>query len=157
MIDLPLTGLMTIGFDVCHDTRDKSKSYGALVATMDLRQSVTYFSAVTAHTNGEELSNEFSLNVTKALKVYRAEHGSLPVRMMVYRDGVGEGQTNYVYEHEIKALIKTLEDIYTSAQAPPVKLCFVVVSKRINTRIFDGRRNPQPGTVVDDTITLPER
>lgn len=157
MIELPLNGLMTIGFDVCHDTRDKSKSYGALVATMDLKQSVKYFSAVTAHTNGEELSNEFSLNVTKALKVYRDEHGTLPQRIMVYRDGVGEGQTNYVYEHEIKALIKTLEEIYRNAGAAAFKLGFIVVSKRINTRIFDGKRNPQPGTVVDDTITLPER
>lgn len=30
----PLKGLMTVGYDVCHDATDKKKSYGALVATM---------------------------------------------------------------------------------------------------------------------------
>ncbi|XP_069951792.1 piwi-like protein 1 [Cherax quadricarinatus] len=41
------------------------------------------------------------------------------------------------------------------------KFAFVIVSKRINTRmILDNRgqlENPLPGTVIDDVITLPER
>lgn len=158
MIDLPVAGLMTIGFDVCHDTKDRNKSYGAMVATMDLKQSCRYFSAVSAHTNGEELSNEFSLNVTKALKQYRATHQNLPSRILVYRDGVGEGQTEYVFQHEIKLLRETLEGIYKSAGiAGGYKLAFIVVSKRINARFFKGTENPPPGTVVDDVVTLPER
>lgn len=158
MIDLPVSGLMTIGFDVCHDTRDKDKSYGAMVATMDLKVSCRYFSAVSAHRNGEELSNEFSLNVTKALKEYRATHKNLPTRILVYRDGVGEGQTQYVYEHEIKLLRETLEEIYRSAGVVGgYKLAFIVVSKRIDTKFFKGTQNPPPGTVVDDVVTMPER
>jgi aubergine len=38
-----------------------------------------------------------------------------------------------------------------------VKLLHIIVSKRINTRIFTNNRNPVPGTVIDDVITLPER
>jgi aubergine-like protein len=37
------------------------------------------------------------------------------------------------------------------------KLGFIVVNKRINTRLFYDGQNPPPGTVVDDVITLPER
>lgn len=42
------------------------------------------------------------------------------------------------------------------------KFAFVIVSKQINTRIFNkigSRRydNPVSGTVVDDDVTLPER
>jgi aubergine-like protein len=38
------------------------------------------------------------------------------------------------------------------------RLAFIVVSKRINTRIFTADcQNPSPGTVVDDCVTLPER
>lgn len=158
MIDLPVSGLMTIGFDVCHDTKDKNKSYGAMVATMDLKLSCRYYSAVSAHTNGEELSNEFSLNVTKALKQYRETHKNLPMRILVYRDGVGEGQTDYVFQHEIKLLRETLDQIYKSASvADGYKLAFIVVSKRVDTRFFKGTENPPPGTVVDDVVTLPER
>lgn len=158
MVDLPLENLMTIGFDVCHDTRDKKKSYGAMVATMDLMKSTKYFSAVSAHCNGEELSNEFALNVTKALKEYRSSHKVLPARILIYRDGVGEGQTDYVFEHEIKILKKTLDDIYKSAGVEGgYKMAFIIVSKRINTRFFMKGSNPPAGTVVDDVVTMPER
>jgi aubergine len=36
-------------------------------------------------------------------------------------------------------------------------LTFIIVSKRINTRLFAGNSNPPAGTVADSVITLPER
>nr|CAD7448982.1 unnamed protein product [Timema bartmani] len=39
----------------------------------------------------------------------------------------------------------------------PVKMAFIIVTKRINTRIFLKGGNPPPGTVVDDCITIPDR
>lgn len=156
---MPLSGVMTVGFDVSHDTSDRSKSYGALVACMDMTKEINYFSAVSAHHNGEELSNDLCLNMTKALQEYRhTSGGALPKKILIYRDGVGEGQTGYVLEHEVKQLKEKLESIYASSGTnEQYRLCFVIVSKRINARLFAGRYNPQPGTVVDDVITLPER
>lgn len=154
MVDIPLTGLMVVGFDVCHDTKDKKKSFGALVASMDMKLSQSYFSAVSPHTNGEELCNQFTLNMVKALQTFQRQHNTLPARILIYRDGVGEGQTNYVFEHEIENLRKKLDEIYKGAA---FKMAFIVVSKRINTRFFKGDTNPSPGTVVDDVVTLPER
>jgi aubergine-like protein len=55
-------GLMVVGFDVCHDTSSKSESYGAMVASLDKSFS-RYFSAVSAHTSGEELSNDLTSNI----------------------------------------------------------------------------------------------
>lgn len=95
LIDIPIAGLMTFGFDVCHDARDKKKSYGALVATLDLKRSNKFFSAVSSHTNGEELTNEMVLNINKAIREYRDTHGTLPARLVFYRDGVGDGQIPY--------------------------------------------------------------
>jgi aubergine-like protein len=60
--DVFFQGLMVAGFDVCHDTTTKSKSYGALVASLDKPFS-RYYSAVSAHTSGEELSNELTANI----------------------------------------------------------------------------------------------
>lgn len=157
MVDIKLSNAMFIGYDVCHDTRDKSRSYGAVVATMDMKLSTKFFSAVSAHVNGEELSNNLALNVVKALGQYRGLHGKLPDRILLYRDGVGEGQTNYVYEHELADLRKTLEHYYKGS----VKLGFVIVSKRINTKFFEIKgqesNNVPAGTVVDDVVTMPER
>lgn len=157
-VEMPLTGLMTVGFDVSHDTKDRSKSYGALVACMDMREGVNYFSAVSAHRNGEELSNDLCLNMTKALQEFRhTSNGALPKKIIVYRDGVGEGQTQYVLEYEVALLREKLDAIYKSVGDTSYNLCFVVVSKRINARFFLGNFNPPPGTVVDDVVTLPER
>lgn len=158
MIDLPVNGLMTIGYDVCHDAQDKRKSYGALVATMDLKKRVQFFSVASAHTNGEELSNQLTLNVRKALQEYRSINHTLPMRIVIYRDGVGDGQIHYVVEHELKRLMVELGEVYETAGIKDnFRMAFIIVSKRINTRLFLKEQNPLPGTVVDDTITLPER
>ena len=92
MIKMPLSGLMTIGFDVSHNTKDRSKSVGALVATMDLKVCQKFFSAVSQHSNGEELANELASMVRKALLAFRDEHNTLPSKILFYRDGVGDGQ-----------------------------------------------------------------
>lgn len=154
MVEIPPKNVMVVGFDVCHDTKNKKISYGALVATMDMNIAQNYFSAISPHEDFEELSNAFALNLVKALKCYQNQHRMLPERIIVYRDGVGEGQTNYVFEHEVKNVLAKLDEVY---QATKYKLAFIIVSKRIKTRFFKGGVNPSPGTVVDDVVTLPER
>jgi len=55
-------------------------------------------------------------------------------------------------------LKQKLEQIYkSSGNDAQYKLAYVIVSKRINTRLFSNGRNPKPGTVVDDVITCPEK
>lgn len=149
---------MTMGFDVCHDGKDKKRSYGALVATMDIKTSPEFFSAVQPHSNGEELSNQLSLDIIKAIKQYRDMNNALPERICMFRDGVGEGQIEYVVEHELNAINEQLKEVYANAgvEGGP-KFLFIIVSKRINTRLFANQANPAPGTVCDDVITLPER
>lgn len=153
---MPLNGLMSVGFDVCHDTRNKTISYGALVASMDLRTNCRYFSVVSAYNSGEELSNELAMNMIKALEEYKQMHNVLPAKILLYRDGVNENQIHYVIQHEVENLKKILAKQYASANQE-LRFAFVIVNKRLNTRIFKGERNPLPGTVVDDAITLPER
>ena len=158
IIKMPLNGLMTIGFDVATDSRDKKISYGAMVATMDIKTSAEYFSAVSKQTSGEELSHSFMQNVMKALKAYQQVHNALPQRICIYRDGVGDSQVPFVLEHELKPLQENLKRAYESANSKTgPKLIFMIVSKRINSRLFLDKHNPPPGTVVDDVITLPER
>lgn len=163
-VDVNMNRCMFLGFDVCHDTRDRSRSYGALVAILDLKDQTAknptrFFSCVTHHQNGEELSNNLPLGVLSAIRKYQEVHGYLPDRLLFYRDGVGEGQTNFVYEHELSNLRRVLEQYYGEKE---LKLAFVIVSKRINTKFFaedrqGGAQNVPAGTVVDDVVTLPER
>lgn len=80
--------------------------------------------------------------------------GQTPNSIIIYRDGVGDGQLDYVVKHEVTQIEKALKGYYTDK---PLKMGFIIVTKRIHTRIFAGRENPRPGTVVDDVITLPQR
>ncbi|WP_143213440.1 Piwi domain-containing protein, partial [Acinetobacter baumannii] len=98
------------------------------------------------------------LNTVKALNEYRREFGELPKRIIFYRDGVSDGQLQYIYDHEVRSLVEKLSQIYKSAGVEQeVLLTFFIVNKRINTRFFDHRLNPRPGTVVDNVVTLPQR
>lgn len=151
-VELPPINLMVVGFDVCHDPNDKGRDFGALVASLD-KGLTRYFSAVSSHSTGEELSNEFSINMMKALHNYRQINQTLPSHIVIYRDGVGEGQLPYVYEHEVEQVKRKLSEIYEDPSL--VKMAFIVVTKRINTRLFNRENNPPPGTIVDDVITNP--
>lgn len=166
-VSVPIEGIMTFGFDVCTDSRDKKISYGALVANMYIQTNdqeknsrVEFFSCVSAHTTGEEQTNHMFENITKGLKEYVNMCGALPSKICIYRDGVGDGQIGYVKEMEITALKARLNQIYSKRESQ-YRLLFIVVNKRIRTRLFTENRsnqgNPYPGTVVDDVITLPER
>ena len=76
---------------------------------------------------------------------------------MLFRDGVGDGQIQYVIDHEIEAITRCFK---TAGMSENLKFTYIVVSKRINTRLFKdvGKpSNPPSGTVVDDVVTLPER
>jgi len=53
---------MVVGFDVYHDTSRQERSIGALVASLNKSMS-QYFSAVSYHCTGKELSNELSTNM----------------------------------------------------------------------------------------------
>lgn len=157
-MNIPISGLMVIGFDVCHDTRDRSRSFGAFVASMDQQRSDVYYSSACAHRNGEELSNSFGQMTRKALQCYISIHNELPKKIIVYRDGVGDGQFEFVIDHEVNQVKAVLSEIYqANNMLEALKMAFIVVTKRINTRVFNGPNNPPPGTVVDQVITMPER
>ncbi|XP_026300663.1 aubergine isoform X3 [Apis mellifera] len=153
-VELPPINLMVVGYDVCHDPADKSRDFGAMVASLD-RSLTRYYSAVAAHTTGEELSDEFGESLEKAVLCYRQVNKILPSHIVIYRDGVGEGQVPYVYKHEVDDIKAKLNKLYGDPST--IKLAFVIVTKRINTRLFYNQNNPPPGTVVDDIVTNPLR
>jgi len=163
-IQIPLKNTMITGFDAYRGggaTKVGERSaIGALVATVNGTFS-KYFSTVSNHKGLEELGTNLALDMNKCLDVYSVENGGkLPERIIMYRDGVGDGQLRLVYDVETQHIKKSLYDYYDNAkvQQKPT-LTYIVVTKRINTRIFNigSNENPGPGTIVDSTITLPER
>lgn len=153
-MQLPLDEVMIVGYSVCRDTVDKTKIFGATVASID-EHCTRYFSTCSAHTTKEELSNDFALSIVKAIKIYERVQGNIPNSIVIYRDSVDEKQLKYVFEHEVKLIEEKLKSTFYPNDS--LKMCFIVVSKKINTKIFTYGRNPPPGTIVDKCITFSER
>ncbi|KAM7188775.1 Piwi domain containing protein [Rhypophila sp. PSN 637] len=89
----------------------------------------------------------------------------LPEQLLVYRDGVSEGQYGQVVEYECKHMREVCKEFYKThgtRQKPP-RITIVIVGKRHHMRFFKGSTiingqlvdvtNPNPGTVVDRGVT----
>lgn len=155
-IFLPLSAIMICGYDTYHDTANRGRSFGAFVASTNRRLSRWYSKADT-HDKIDELSVNLAENMDKALKNYKRINGSYPERVVLYRDGVSDGQLEHVFKVELDKLRKVVEGIKEMS----IKLTFVVVNKRIGARFYmksgDGFINPPPGTVIDDVVTRQNR
>lgn len=90
------------------------------------------------------------------LKAFRAKSGKLPARILVYRDGVSEGQFQIVVGEELPKIQEAFREIPNYQP----KLTIVICGKRHHTRFYptktehaDRDGNPRPGTVVDRGVT----
>lgn len=154
--DIPLNNLMICGVDTYHDSQVKGRSVAALVCSLN-KQATRYFSKVTFQHNHGELCHGLNVGMTAALKKYHEVNGALPDRIIVYRDGVGDGQLPAVCETEMPQLLNCFKQLGSDYNP---RVAIIVVKKRINTRLFASIRNsisnPPPGTIVDSEVTRPE-
>lgn len=58
----------------------------------------------------------------------------LPEKIIIYRDGVSDGDLNVVKEGEIKNLEESFNKCFSANYCPMVT--FIIVKKRINTKFF---------------------
>ena len=64
---------------------------------------------MTFHGNDEELLNQLKVCVTSALKTYFKLNATYPNKIIVYRDGVGDGQIEYVKEVSFFTMLLHIE------------------------------------------------
>ncbi|KDO27771.1 hypothetical protein SPRG_07370 [Saprolegnia parasitica CBS 223.65] len=149
-----------LGCDVSHPgPGDKSRpSIASVVATMD---AYACYHAATVRKQGHrvDIIEDLEGMVNELLRQFYAETRLKPLRILVYRDGVSEGQFQHVLQHEIAAIRRAtaaLEEGYCP------QVTFVVVQKRHHTRFFptsaadaDRSGNVKAGTVVDTGVCHP--
>lgn len=108
-----------------------------------------------------EMVDELEEMIIERLKLWQKRNKNLlPAKVIVYRDGVSEGQYRLVLENELPAFEKAFEKLYGAKNKHP-KISIIVVGKRHHTRFYpttlegtDGKTgNPMPGTVVDRGVT----
>ncbi|XP_054611859.1 piwi-like protein 1 [Dunckerocampus dactyliophorus] len=155
-VEIPLKQLMIVGIDCYHDTTAGKRSIGALVASLNQSMS-RWYSKVKLQNRGQEIMDGLKMAFAGALKDYFKFNRCLPSRIVVYRDGVGDGQLHSVVNYEVTQIIDSIKSM---GQDYMPKLSVVVVKKRISCRFFEHCNgkicNPPPGTVIDSEVTRPE-
>ncbi|XP_056135759.1 piwi-like protein 2 [Lampris incognitus] len=151
-VNIPLKHLMVVGVDVHHDAKRKTQSVMGFVAS--LNSSLTqWYSRVNFQIANEEIINGFQVCLLAALQKYYEVNHYLPEKIVVYRDGVSDGQLKIVELYEIPQLLKCFQ---TFPNYEP-KMVFIVVQKSTGTILYSLAKqsfvNTPPGTVLDHTLT----
>jgi eukaryotic translation initiation factor 2C len=137
----------------------RKPSISALVSSVDAHPS-KYSAVVRIQQPRREVIAALKSMVKDSLKNFYEQTGYKPHRVVMYRDGVSEGQFNNVLQLELVALRQAcieLEEGYRPG------ITFIIVQKRHHTRLFcsdskdqSGRAGNVPaGTTVDANITHP--
>ncbi|KIV84573.1 hypothetical protein PV11_00346 [Exophiala sideris] len=183
-------GTMILGIDVTHAgamALSETPSIAAVVGSVDAEfaqwpASLQENQLLTV--KGKKKANEevegLKMMVVERLKRYRTVNGKLPLRLVVYRDGLSEGQFEMCRTRELPRIEAAVDEVFgqegeqSGKRIPIVLICAV---KRHHTRLFaetakeqktDGiigrgpenkgryNFNPMPGTMVKDVITYGE-
>ncbi|EFJ46144.1 Argonaute-like protein [Volvox carteri f. nagariensis] len=157
---------MIMGADVTHPTGAAARadvrdpSVAAVVASLDQSMG-RWGSRVLLQTGRQEVITGMATATKELLlEFYRANRNTKPQRLVMYRDGVSEGQFDQVLAEEYMAIRKACRELEESYRPA---ITFIVVQKRHNTRLLpadgaasDQKGNVLPGTVVDKGIVAPD-
>uniref|UniRef100_A0A8D0HC09 Piwi like RNA-mediated silencing 2 n=1 Tax=Sphenodon punctatus TaxID=8508 RepID=A0A8D0HC09_SPHPU len=154
-VDIPLKQLMVIGMDVYHDPSRGMRSVAGFVASLN-HALTKWYSRVVFQMPQQEIADSLKVCLVGALQKFYEVNHCLPEKIIVYRDGVSDGQLKTVADYEIPQLQKSFE----AFENYQTKITFFVVQKRISTNLYSASSghfvSPSPGTVVDHTVTSRE-
>ncbi|CAO2655718.1 Nn.00g045210.m01.CDS01 [Neocucurbitaria sp. VM-36] len=151
------------GIDVTHPSpgsAETAPSIAGVVASVDSLFS-QYPASMRTQKGRQEMVAELEEMIIERLKLWsKRNRGTLPNKVIVYRDGVSEGQYRIVLAEEYPAFKKAFDKLYGAESKHP-KISIVMVGKRHHTRFYptkeedtDGKTgNPKPGTIVDRGVT----
>ncbi|KAG8228778.1 Argonaute-2 [Ladona fulva] len=152
---------MIVGADVTHPSPDATNipSVAAVVASLDIH-AFRYAMEYRLQPPRVEIIKDLE-NIMKnhLINYYKKNGQAKPERIIMFRDGVSDGQFAEVLNEELMAMRRACISLQSDYKP---KITFLVVQKRHHTRFFpspdiaDGRNGNVPaGTIVDTKITHP--
>lgn len=135
---------MVVGIDVTHPSPGSSSnapSVAGIVASVDewLGQWPADLRIQPAR---QEMVDGLDTLFKSRLRLWEKRNGSLPENILVYRDGISEGQYKLVLLNELPVLRKACEDAYPASMTKDGKprMTIAIVGKRHNTRFYPTRK-----------------
>ncbi|KKA19108.1 Qde2-like protein [Rasamsonia emersonii CBS 393.64] len=157
---------MLVGIDVTHPSPGSASfapSIAGIVASVD-RQLGQWPADIKIQAARREMVADLDALLKSRLQLW-AQHnkGAYPENIIVYRDGVSEGQYEIVLEKELPLLKEACREVYPASDTAKglPRMSIVVVGKRHHTRFYatteemadERSKNPPNGTVVDRGVT----
>jgi hypothetical protein len=153
---------MVVGLDVTHPTGTDPQTWpsvAAIVASIDGRMA-QWPGEIMIQGRRVEHVEVLQQLMYRRLELWKTHNGgTLPMNILVYRDGVSEGQFDMVLNFELPLIKKACAELYNKSMP---YITIVVCGKRHNVRFYptiekdqDRTQNPINGCVVDRVVTRP--
>lgn len=158
---------MIVGIDVTHPSPGSSSSapsVAGMVASID-RYLGQWPATLRVQTARQENVADLTTMLKSRLQLWKTKgkHSSYPENILIYRDGVSEGQYSIVLDTELPLLRKAAAELYPAPDQKKglPKFTIVIAGKRHKTRFYptsaqdadQKSANCKPGTVVDRGVT----
>jgi eukaryotic translation initiation factor 2C len=152
---------MVVGIDVTHpspQSEDTAPSVAGVVASID--KSLGQWPCALRHQLGRtEMVADLEEMFRSRLLVWQKRHKAFPINILIYRDGVSEGQYQAVLNNELPLLRNACVKLYRPKEQPAITL--IIVGKRHHVRFYPTKDNEadkishncKNGTVVDRGVT----
>ena len=131
-IKIPFQKVMICGIDTYHEVNQKGNAVTGFIASLN-GSYTRWYNKATIQKKKEEIGIGLTASLGLALAAYFNFNNYYPERIIVYRDGVGDGQLRYLKEFEIPQMNEGCKQV---AKDYEPKLTYIVVQKRINTKFF---------------------
>ncbi|KAH7638733.1 argonaute 5 [Dermatophagoides farinae] len=153
---------MVIGIDVNHPsvTETSNSSVAAAVGSFDSLFSKYTASLTVQPKDRDEIITRLNIMINELLQEYKQKNGKFPETLLIFRDGVSEGQFDKIKDKELPLIQKAVNDC-----GGKMKIVLFIVQKRHHTRFMSikGGHGPRhdsynvpSGTVVDNSIVDPK-
>ncbi|GJJ14721.1 hypothetical protein Clacol_008988 [Clathrus columnatus] len=153
---------MLVGMDVTHPGPGSIKgtpSIAGVVASYD-SDFALYPASLKLQKTKQEMIEDLTDMMVERLLFFRQKRNALPKRIIVFRDGVSEGQFSTVLHQELSKILEAFKKVGGAGSSYKPKLTIIICGKRHHTRFYptsegsaDQLGNPKPGTVVDRGVT----
>ena len=154
---------MVVGIDVIHPSPGSGKaSIASMVASIDKDLAQWPVVLRVQVREGQEMLDKIDDMLASRLYRWKSKNGVFPENILIYRDGVSEGQYQQVLDQELAPMQGYCKRLYyNEGRQPQPRFTLIVVGKRHHTRFYPPPEhpyiakngNPQRGLVVDRSIT----
>ena len=152
---------IVVGIDVTHPAPKSMlghPSIAAVVASIDSHYG-QWPGSIRCQKSKQEMVSTLNEMMQERLKLWIKKNNRGPDKILIYRDGVSEGQYKQVLQDELGQIREACKEVYGPRRQPQITI--VVIGKRHHTRFYptnascaDNRGNPLNGTVVDRGVTM---